>query len=1027
MREVPRQPEYEKVHPGASECPEIDNLPYPTLEEHLQNDRELDLLLRQLRPAEMLIAFDAMLCLVMQLYQEQPVGPGSYWGYASETEGLRMKQATLDNLRRVRARFLHPFSGEQQINFGSNFPPYNLPFLYEQEMGELQQAVNENKRSKTKAANYIRNHPSDVLRMGFPFISALESYLPRKGLVHREMREAQSQWRAVVWLLEELKRRLAYRRFKGLQVQGPPVHPDLPSLEGEGGVGLPRSVQGTPGWSPAADAGVVLPGDRKRLFRSEDAVRFPGYPGVDVFRQRQLDPTIEDCSQSFEASRPWRDAIRVNRREVTRRIAAVLDRFRDPRLKWLAVLTMFDMFNERVAPPAAVLGLYERLRSRIAETPEWPGSWGPPRDINPLVVAALHQGSIASGRGVAAALAAETEALVNLNRIGLYSPDSAVRAQRVAEVVHSVALALGQKAAEERAYRTNASHRPDREEAEMDMLQYLACWEDRLQRRFAFRDASTATVEGPDPRMQRIDPVDPDCTPSHEMRRTWRRADLGGEIIAQIRRVMESLHAARAKWLAVKVLMDMVESRIELPHPLQHLLVLAQQRMQAHPQWPPRWSDSEDVRRSLRVAFDAVWSERDPMGTILRYVLNGLHYLLEAPIAREDEDGPFEAERIYQAIERLSRALGWQAMRLETDRYGIPETEVTGAELARDYLACWQQRVEERLAFRDAGSADLDTVRGIDYTHPTERTRFFDPTDEACSPSEKEVARWEAWIREAGPQTATISQILGGVHSLRAVWLLASTAIDMAAKRLVLPEALQQLVNRVQSLIGSTSGRPEWTRDQPAWTLRPEDEELVRAATESCQTRTPGEPCLHLTHGLSRILQLQAHGPFPYAQLALGIFRVLEAASMPRYHQQEVQLADHGTRSRQALWNRNLAFTLACWIQRAEQRLAFREPHRDEIEYATVSGRKGPDWGRTYTAQVVHTHTSFGSLAHLKIQRRDGKEIKAPWQVLQQIKNDMLGEDVKAVEVFPEEDKVVNEVNMRHLWSVPQGLLPDLM
>lgn len=77
------------------------------------------------------------------------------------------------------------------------------------------------------------------------------------------------------------------------------------------------------------------------------------------------------------------------------------------------------------------------------------------------------------------------------------------------------------------------------------------------------------------------------------------------------------------------------------------------------------------------------------------------------------------------------------------------------------------------------------------------------------------------------------------------------------------------------------------------------------------------------------------------------------------------------------------------------------------------------NWGQTYTAQVVHRQTPWGMVRHLKVHRRDGKPVTAGWDVLQRIKNDMLGEDTTAIEIFPAEADVVEEVNYRHFFEVP--------
>jgi hypothetical protein len=81
--------------------------------------------------------------------------------------------------------------------------------------------------------------------------------------------------------------------------------------------------------------------------------------------------------------------------------------------------------------------------------------------------------------------------------------------------------------------------------------------------------------------------------------------------------------------------------------------------------------------------------------------------------------------------------------------------------------------------------------------------------------------------------------------------------------------------------------------------------------------------------------------------------------------------------------------------------------------------RRQRDWRYDYEAQIRLTETPRGAVRHLTIKRRSGKD-GIPWDVLQRIKNEMLGEDCTAVEVYPPQREVVNEVNMRHLWDVDE-------
>ena len=83
------------------------------------------------------------------------------------------------------------------------------------------------------------------------------------------------------------------------------------------------------------------------------------------------------------------------------------------------------------------------------------------------------------------------------------------------------------------------------------------------------------------------------------------------------------------------------------------------------------------------------------------------------------------------------------------------------------------------------------------------------------------------------------------------------------------------------------------------------------------------------------------------------------------------------------------------------------------------------NWGATYRTQVLEIITpAWGVTRHLKIMRHDGKEIRTKWDVLQRIKDEILGENVTVVEVFPAHSQVVNEANIRHFWEVPAGFLP---
>jgi hypothetical protein len=56
----------------------------------------------------------------------------------------------------------------------------------------------------------------------------------------------------------------------------------------------------------------------------------------------------------------------------------------------------------------------------------------------------------------------------------------------------------------------------------------------------------------------------------------------------------------------------------------------------------------------------------------------------------------------------------------------------------------------------------------------------------------------------------------------------------------------------------------------------------------------------------------------------------------------------------------------------------------------------------------------------LSIKRRDKKAIH-DWRALQRIKNDLVGEEFEAIEIYPSESQLVDEANQYHLWVMPEG------
>lgn len=57
-----------------------------------------------------------------------------------------------------------------------------------------------------------------------------------------------------------------------------------------------------------------------------------------------------------------------------------------------------------------------------------------------------------------------------------------------------------------------------------------------------------------------------------------------------------------------------------------------------------------------------------------------------------------------------------------------------------------------------------------------------------------------------------------------------------------------------------------------------------------------------------------------------------------------------------------------------------------------------------------------GGIVHLNIRRRDGAVVR-DWRHLQRIKNELIGAECEAIEIFPAESRLVDTCNKYHLWG----------
>jgi len=76
-----------------------------------------------------------------------------------------------------------------------------------------------------------------------------------------------------------------------------------------------------------------------------------------------------------------------------------------------------------------------------------------------------------------------------------------------------------------------------------------------------------------------------------------------------------------------------------------------------------------------------------------------------------------------------------------------------------------------------------------------------------------------------------------------------------------------------------------------------------------------------------------------------------------------------------------------------------------------------------YTVWVRRPRHEDGELVHLSVKRNDRNPLH-DWRDLQRIKNEILGPEEEAVEMYPAESRLVDGANQYHLWSMVGKRVP---
>lgn len=87
---------------------------------------------------------------------------------------------------------------------------------------------------------------------------------------------------------------------------------------------------------------------------------------------------------------------------------------------------------------------------------------------------------------------------------------------------------------------------------------------------------------------------------------------------------------------------------------------------------------------------------------------------------------------------------------------------------------------------------------------------------------------------------------------------------------------------------------------------------------------------------------------------------------------------------------------------------------KEDAERIVIEEAKGKYYKNdTYQVRI----TNEGSFIHLSIKRLDREPIH-DWRDLQTIKNELVGADCEAVELYPAESRLVDTSNQYHLYAV---------
>jgi hypothetical protein len=110
--------------------------------------------------------------------------------------------------------------------------------------------------------------------------------------------------------------------------------------------------------------------------------------------------------------------------------------------------------------------------------------------------------------------------------------------------------------------------------------------------------------------------------------------------------------------------------------------------------------------------------------------------------------------------------------------------------------------------------------------------------------------------------------------------------------------------------------------------------------------------------------------------------------------------------------------------QRSEHDIARMMKLNDMTREQAIEALRADEfwWNDTFGATIkrFQSRSPFVPTTQLNLWRNDDGTVR-DWYDLQRIKNDVLGVDVEAFELYPAESRLVDTANSYHLWAFPAG------